>query len=170
MSKIYSVIPSLLLLVSATLCAAEEATTQRANTYNEIGYLPLTIHLSNNVKFVPKLARYTLGKNLTEHLDLEGMLGATIDNDTDVRATIGGVFVKPKMSISEDSTLFMRFGPTRTLLDGRASGSPTRIAYGLGFQTQISDNLYWQVDYMHYGSPNSHQSAKGGSISLGMNF
>lgn len=158
------------LLFAANALYANENFPPNEDFYNEIGYLPLAIHLPYNVTLKPQLVRYVLGVRFKENLDFEGIVGATTDSDKNVRATIGGLFIKPKMSISEDSTVFMRFGPTRTSLDGRASGSLTRIAYGLGFQTRISDNLYWQVDHMHYGSSNSSQSVKGVSTSLGMTF
>lgn len=162
-------IATALLFISSALYASETITDGKSS-YGEIGYLPLAVHFPYNVTLKPKLVRYVLGVNFNEHLDLEGMVGATTDSDKSVRATIVGLFMKPKMAITEDSTIFLRFGSTRTLLDGRASGSLTRIAHGFGFQTKIGDNLYWQVDYMHYGSNDAYKSVRGGTISLGMTF
>lgn len=158
-----------LLFISSALYASETITDEK-NFYSEIGYLPLTVHFPYNVTLEPKLVRYVFGVKLHEHLDLEGIVGATTDSDNSVRANIGGIFMRPKVAMTEDSTVFLRFGPARTSLDGRASGSLTRIAYGFGFQTKIGDNLYWQVDYMHYGSNEAHKIVRGGTISLGMTF
>lgn len=168
-SRNQTIIAAVLLFASGVVSANEPAYQMR-ETYIEAGYLPLAIHFPYNVKLEPKLLRFTLGANFNEYLALEGMVGATTDSDKSVRSTIGGLFIKPKVTITEDSTVFMRVGPARTSLYGSASGSLTRLAYGFGLQTKISDNLHLQVDYMHYGSDNSYKSVRGGTISLGMTY
>lgn len=163
------IIAALLLFASSVLYANENDSGNR-DFYGDIGYLPLVVHLPYNVKLEPQLARYVLGLRLKENLDFEGMVGATTDGDKSVRATIGGLYMKPKLAITQSTTFFMRIGANRTLLDERASGSLTRLAYGYGLQTKIDDNLYCQVDYMHFGSTNSQRSVQGATISLGVIF
>jgi opacity protein-like surface antigen len=169
------------LIALFSLCAASTAIadsyTKDSAYYAQVGYTPLSVS-DENSKYKPKLARFTVGKDIHENLSVEAMYAATVSKDNQQDSNISssgyGVFLKPKVEIAKDTELFGRIGWFKSTLKATsgdlsetASGSDT--SYGLGVQTKFTDSLYGQVDYMNYYHKNGVTS-KAVSFSIGTRF
>jgi opacity protein-like surface antigen len=82
-----------------------------------------------------------------------------------------GLFLKPKMALTENTEVFARAGVMRTeiIASPRGSHTGTDVAYGLGIQTNFTKSVYGQLDYMHSYDRDS-VAAKGYTLSLGTRF
>ena len=169
------------LLALLTLLAVGAASAQSMNKdsgyYGEIGYTPISIG-GDGVTFKPKLARFTVGKDIHENLSVEGMYGTTVSKDSiqgvDVSASAYGIFLKPKMELAKDTEVFARVGWVHseikgTWAGGSGSSSGSDAGYGLGIQTKFTKDVYGQLDYMNYYDKNGTTS-KGFTVSIGARF
>ncbi len=166
-----------LLAVLAAGAASAQSMSEDSGYYGEIGYTPISIS-GGGLTFKPKLARFTVGKDINENLSVEGMYGATVSKDNyqgvDVSASAYGIFLKPKIEVSKDTEVFARVGWVKsdikgTWTGGSASSSGSDVSYGLGVQTKFTKDVYGQVDYMNYYDKNGTTS-KGFTVSVGTGF
>lgn len=164
-----------------TVLAAGVASAQSINNdssyYGEIGFTPISIK-GDGVTFKPKLARFTIGKDIHENLSVEGMYGVTFSKDNyqgvEVSANAYGVFLKPKVEFAKDTELFARLGWVHSEIKatgngGADSSSGSDASYGLGIQTKFTKDFYGQFDYMNYYNKNGITS-KGLTVSVGSRF
>lgn len=147
--------------------------------YGEVGYLALNLKNRNNgFDATPNLAQVTFGKEIDKNLSAEGSYAFTVSKDSSVvsgtnytaKASAFGVSLKPKMEITKDVEAFARIGAIHSkYVDEASSVSKTKLAYGIGIQTQFTKDVYGQVDYMNYYKQDG-LSAKGFTISVGTRF
>ena len=166
-----------LLAVLATGAVSAQSMTKDSGYYGEIGYTALSINF-DRFTFKPKLARFTVGKDINENLSVEGIYGATVSEDSyqsaDISASAYGIFLKPKMEVAKDTELFARVGLVKSEIKASASGisassSGSDTSYGLGVQTKFTKDIFGQVDYINYYSKNGI-TAKGFTVSVGTRF
>ena len=166
-----------LLAVLAAGTASAQSMSKDSGYYGEIGYTPISIS-GGGLTFKPKLARFTVGKDINENLSVEGMYSATVSKDSyqgvDISASEYGIFLKPKMEIAKDTEVFARIGWVKsdikgTWAGGSASSSGSDASYGLGVQTKFTKDVYGQVDYVNYYDKNGTTS-KGFTFSVGTRF
>ena len=119
-----------------------------------------------------------VGVNVHDNLSVEGMAAVTVVSDTyqnaDISANAWGVFLKPKLQVTQDTQVFARAGYVSSELKASvsnyaASTSGSDVGYGLGGQTQITSKVYGQIDYMNYYNKNGF-AAKGFTVSVGARF
>lgn len=169
-----------LIAVLATGTASAQS-MKNSGYYGEIGYLNLKIKDSVST-IAPKLARFVVGKELNENLSVEGVAAVTVSKDSwsgsgfsgTLSGKTYGVYAKPKVEITQGTEVFGRAGIAHTSWKddtsvGSFSDSTTKVAYGLGIQTQFTKDLYGQVDYMNYGKKEAWK-ANGFTVSIGARF
>ncbi len=168
---------TLLALLAAGTASAQSMSNQ--GYYGEVGYTALHIKNDNNgFAITPKLARLTVGKELDKNLAVEGTYAFTTSKDSGVvggvtytgKESFYGAYLKPKMEIAKDVEAFARIGALHTKYeDETGSLSKTKLSYGIGVQTQLTKDVYGQVDYMSYYKQDG-MTAKGFTVSVGTRF
>jgi Outer membrane protein beta-barrel domain len=171
MKTISRVLAALILVATAGVASAQmkHKAPMESGYYGEVGYLPL--RFSDQGSVTPDLARLVIGKDIDKNLSIEGMVGATVSKDSGVSGNTFGLFAKPKMDVSKDTQIFARIGLARTTVkaeDGYMNAQ-TKVAYGIGAQTQINKDVYGQVDYINYMNKDG-LSARGLTFSVGSRF
>ena len=165
MKTISRVLASLVLVATAGIASAQ---TAAKDFYVEGGLLGLKFKANNTVD-TPKLARFIVGKDISSNLAVEAMGAFTVEKADGLSANELGVFAKPKMLISKDTNAFIRVGAARTGAGGSGSGHITRAAYGFGVETQLTKDVYGQIDYMHYAK-SGDLNVRGFTVSVGTRF
>jgi outer membrane autotransporter protein len=162
----------LLILVLLAVGASVHAQTQKpANPwYGELAYAPVKIKQVDATDGTAKNLRGIVGYELNPNVALEGLLSlgvgdasATVSGDpVDTRVNrVVGLYVKPKVAVSQDIEFFARLGYARTKVTstltatGEAeSESASDVSYGLGASYRINDRWSAVVDYMRYPDKN----------------
>jgi opacity protein-like surface antigen len=176
----YALLALLTVLAAGSACA--QSMNKDSGYYGELGYTALKFD-DGYTKLTPKLARFVIGNNIHQNLDLEAMASFTVSKDTwkegtdsgELTGKAFGVYAKPKFEVVKDLEIFGRIGVSRTSWKsnstsaGNNSDSFTKLAYGAGIQTQFTKNVYGQLDYMKLGKSNE-VSAKGFTVSVGARF
>ena len=161
----------------AVLCVTgAQAQSRMADTvyYGEIGYSAVDVTGSGGGA-TPETLRFLLGTDLNKGMGLEALYITTTSKDSrpgyDASVRGFGIFLKPKMALTESTEVFARVGAMRAEITGGTGGSHTGtdFAYGLGIQTNFTKTVYGQVDYMHSYEKDG-VSAKGYTLSLGTRF
>ena len=126
----------------------------------------------------------TLGKNMSENYALEGVFAtgmseaSTAGNTVNIKLSSSyGLYVKPKMMISDSIELFARVGyfnakpnltiPSDTTQNQSYSG--TALSYGLGASMKIVNNIYGNLDWMQMYKKDGID-IKGMGLSVGYKF
>jgi hypothetical protein len=165
------------LLAWAAGSASAQSTNKDTDYYGELGYLPLSINVGS-ISLKPKLARFTVGKNVHQNLAVEATYADTVSKadyyGLDISSHGYGVALKPKMTIANDTEVFARLGWSHSEIKaahagGSATNSGSKTTYGLGIQTAFSKDFYGQLDYMNYYRKDDI-TAKGWTVSVGMRF
>lgn len=150
--------------------------------YGELGWASIT-YKESGYKLQPSMVRALVGTELNPNLNVEGMLGFGVSDDTvniqGVRVTgqinnAWGIFLKPKASIAPNLELFGRVGYVKTKVTASVPGyaiSDTGgdIAYGAGLSYKISETTSLNADYMSYYNKDAVK-ATGFTIGLGLRF
>jgi hypothetical protein len=175
------------LLIGITFIACASFSSADSIPYGEFAYLPFSYNETvNGTTFSASggtAARGIIGVDLVESLALEAMFASglsmakTTDNTANVSLDrIYGFYVKPKVNIGENATLFARMGFTlvtgsTTISSSSFSDSTTNssISYGIGMSYKLSDILSVNVDYMNYYNTNS-SNATGLALGIGFRF
>ena len=165
MKTISRVLVSLVLVATAGIASAQ---TAAKDFYVEGGLLGLKFK-DNTSSYTPKLARFIVGKDISSNLAVEAMGAFTVDKSDGLSANELGVFVKPKMLVAKDTNAFIRVGVARTGYSFDQSGHFTRAAFGFGVETQLTKDVYGQVDYMHYAK-DGDLNVRGFTVSVGTRF
>jgi len=153
--------------------------------YIELGYTSAQY----NTDEVPGLSnsnqlRITLGKNISENYAIEGVYANGMSDSSNAGNTVNvrlassyGLYVKPKMDISDVFELFARVGyfnykangtvPSDTTQNSSASG--TSLSYGLGASMKIANNIYGNLDWMQVYKKEG-TDIKGMGLSIGYKF
>jgi len=156
---------------SGAAAVTTDPVTKPADTgfYAEAGILGLQFKEGNNTD-TPKLGRFVLGYDMRKNLSLEGIASFNIQRDDGVAGKTIGFFMKPKKQFGNGSEVFARLGLSDVQRDyAGQNDSAIRVAYGLGFSTYLTRDVYGQVDYMHYGHVESVK-ASGLTFSIGTRF
>jgi hypothetical protein len=131
----------------------------------------------------------TLGKNMSENYALEGVFatGMSDSSSNALASTAGtvnvklttsyGLYVKPKLNISNSVELFARVGyfnsksnftvPNFPALNTENTG--TSPSYGLGASMKITDAIYGSLDWMQWYKKDG-ADIKGIGLSVGYKF
>jgi hypothetical protein len=164
------------LAVLTVTTASAQSMNMGSGYYGEIGYLALKFKDDvGGGSTTPKLARFVVGKELDKNLSVEGMYANTVSKDSDnsgvsYKGETYGAYLKPKTEVVAGTEVFARLGVARTTISGNGTdGSATKLAYGIGIQTQFTKDVYGQVDYMDLGKKGD-ASAKGFTVSVGTRF
>jgi hypothetical protein len=168
MKTISRVLASLILVATASLACAQVKAPANNGYYAEAGLLGLKFKDSTDSS-TPKLARFVVGKDINASLAVEAMGALTIDKADGLSANELAVFAKPKFLINKDTNAFIRVGAARTGAGGTGDGHITRAAYGFGVETQLTKDVYGQVDYMHYAK-SGDLNVRGFTLSVGTRF
>ena len=162
----------------AVLCAsgaqAQSRTSADNGYYAEIGYSPIDVSGAGGTA-TPDTLRFLIGNELNKNLAVEAFYITTTSKDSreSYNASISGfgMYLKPKMALSESTEVFARLGFMRADITAAANGSHTGtdLAYGLGVQTNFTKSVYGQLDYMN-SYDRSGVSAKGYTLSLGTRY
>jgi hypothetical protein len=170
-----------LFAVLAASTASAQSMNKNSGYYGEVGYSVIKFD-DGDTSTAPKLVRFVVGTSINANLDVEGTVALT-GSKGDVKDTTEngklsakhiGFFAKPKMEIAKDTEVFGRIGISYTSWKSNnsvseSSDSFTKLAYGIGIQTQFTKDVYGQVDYMDLGKKDG-VSAKGFTISVGIRF
>ena len=128
----------------------------------------------------------TLGKNMAENYAIEGIYASGMGDSTttapgttvNVKLTSSyGLFLKPKMMVSDAVELFARVGyfnakaslsvPAAPALNTDSSG--TSLSYGMGASMKITDAIYGSLDWMQWYKKDG-ADIKGMGLSIGYKF
>ena len=128
----------------------------------EFGYLYLKASAEGG-SIDANLGRAVVGYRVNPALEIEGMLGMSLDatkfgSAGDVRVTQSvGLFIKPGVDLAPGWRAYARVGSLNSRLElestagDKASASKSTTAYGVGLSYKLNDQ--WSVvgDYMRYG-------------------
>lgn len=175
----YALVTLFAVLAAGTVSA--QSMSKSSGYYGEVGYAA-TKFSSEGVSTTPKLVRLVVGTNINANLDIEGTAALTASkgeykDDRDIHklsATNYGIYAKPKFDVAQDTEIFGRIGLSHTSYKDKyaaseGSDSFTKLAYGIGIQTQFTKDVYGQVDYMNLGKKEG-VSVKGFTLSVGTRF
>lgn len=174
MKKLQLIAITTLAVLCATGAQAQSRTSADNGYYAEIGYSPVDVSGAGGTA-TPDALRFLIGNELNKNLALEAFYMTTTSKDSRVgyNASISGfgMYLKPKMALSESTEVFARLGFMRADITASANGSHTGtdMAYGLGVQTNFTKSVYGQLDYMN-SYDRSGISAKGYTLSLGTRY
>ena len=174
MKKIHIIATAALALLSITNVQAQSRNNMDNGYYGEVGYSPVDVSGTGG-SATPHALRFVLGNEVNKNLGVEAMYSTNISKDSrqgyEASYSGFGVFLKPKIALSESTEMFARVGVLRADITASTNGSHTGtdFAYGLGIQTNLSKSMYGQLDYMHSYDRDS-VAAKGYTLSLGMRF
>jgi hypothetical protein len=167
-----------ILSVAALLATAAAA---QAQVYVEGGVAPLTLKDSEApvLKAKPTVLTGVVGYEINPNLAVEGFLGLGLNKSsvteggvsTGIEAKISnsyGIFLKPKVMVSNEVELFARLGYAKSTLKMSYRGesesqSEGSFAYGLGGNYYLSKQTYVTASYMNLYS-------KDGTKATGLNF
>ncbi len=156
------------ILVFLAAGASVHAQTQKpANPwYGELAYAPVKIKQVDATDGTAKNLRGIVGYELHPNVAIEGLLSlgvedaaSTVSGDlTDTRVDrVVGLYLKPKVAVSQDIELFARLGYVRTkvtsslrLTGTTESESASDASYGFGASYRINERWSAVVDYMRY--------------------
>jgi opacity protein-like surface antigen len=156
---------SILVLLAMGVSAHAQTQTPANPWYGELAYAPVKIKEAGATDGTAKNLRGILGYELHPNVALEGLLSlgvgdasVTVNGDpVDTRVNrVVGLYVKPKVAVSQDIELFARLGYARTKITSTSStgdsgsGSESDMSYGLGAAYRINDRWSAVVDYMRY--------------------
>ncbi len=159
------------------------AGAQAQGLYAEVGYSGLKAK-ANGFTVKPDAMRFVLGYEVNEFLAAEGILGLGLSDSSvntgtsTVTAKVKnsfGLFLKPRVKVSENVELFGRVGWARSKMaasstSGNAgSRSATDFAYGMGLSYQLNPTWSLNADYMNYFSKQGLK-VHGYTIGVGMKF
>ena len=150
--------------------------------YTEVGYTSVT-YKEAGYTLKPSALRGIIGYEINPNFAAEAMLGFGVaDSSVVIRGvnvnfsigTMAGVYVKPKVSISDGVELFGRFGYAKSGGKASVSGyslttSGTDTSYGGGMKIKMSNNTDAVIDYMSYYDKNG-ATATGITFGLGFKF
>jgi hypothetical protein len=164
-----------LLFWVVAICNSSYAQDQNTTEYNkaiygEIGYLPLTVRFENGAFIKPELVNLKLGVKFNENLSLEGIAATTVKENRGASVDMIGMFLKPKISLTERTEVFALTGLTHLRAGGTAYGSSTRGSLGAGIQTKFNQRQYLQLNYMRYATGKGREVVQGFNLSLGTSF
>ena len=173
-----------ILSVSALLATAAVA---QAQVYVEGGVAPLTLKDNEApvLKAKPTVLTGIVGYEINPNVAVEGFLGLGLNKSsvtlggasTNVDAKISssyGVFLKPKVMVSNEVELFARLGYAKSTLklstrgesESQTEGS---FAYGLGGNYYLNKQTYLTASYMNLYSKEGTK-ATGFNFGVGYNF
>jgi len=173
MKKLHLIAAATLAVVCATGAQAQSRMTDNGY-YGEIGYSSVDVTGAGGGA-TPETLRFLIGTELNKGLGLEALYITTTSKDGrvgyDASVSGFGIFLKPKMALTESTEVFARIGAMSAEITAATGGSHTGtdVAYGLGIQTNFSKTVYGQLDYMH-SYDRDNVSAKGYTLSLGTRF
>lgn len=172
-----------LMAVLAAGTASAQSMHKNSGYYGELGYTTMEFEESGTTNPKPGLARVVVGKDINENLSIEGMAAFTVSKGAwssatatgELSARTYGVFAKPKVVVAPDTEIFVRVGLANTSWNSdRSNGastddSRTQLVYGAGVQTQLTKDIYGQIDYIAH-STKDDWTAKGFTVSVGTRF
>lgn len=174
MKKIHLIAIVSLAILSATGVQAQSRTAADNGYYGEVGYSPVDVSGAGGGAS-PHAIRFLIGTELNKNLGLEATYTTTYSKDSrlgyDASFSGMGIFLKPKMALTESTEVFARVGAVRADITASTGGSHTGtdMAYGLGIQTNFTKTVYGQLDYMQSYDRDS-VAAKGYTLSVGTRF
>lgn len=165
---------AVLAMLSITGAQAQSRTSADNGYYGEIGYSPVDVSGGGGTA-TPKALRFLIGNEINKNLGIEATYTTSVSKDSrigyDGSFSGLGIFLKPKMALSESTEVFARVGFMHADITASNAGSHTGtdMAYGLGIQTNFTKSVYGQLDYMNSYDRDS-VSAKGYTLSIGTRF
>ncbi len=175
----HALVTLLALLAAGTVSA--QSMNKDSGYYGEVGYSAIKFS-SEGASTTPKLVRLVVGRNINPNLDVEGTAAFTASkgeyndgqDNRKLSANHYGIYAKPKFEMAQDTEVFGRIGISRISVKDKTSAredsdSFTKLAYGIGIQTQLTKDVYGQVDYMNLGKKEG-VSVKGFTFSIGTRF
>ena len=192
MKKLTSTVLLVTGLTAGTITHAQTVPTAN-KWYTEVGYLSAR-HTAGGFDFDANGLRVTLGKEVTPGLAVEGFLVPGTSTGTGsitydgVKAnyegklkSMYGIYVKPRMKITESAEIFGRLGFAGTSRDvlvvnstnpadrARVSDSGSDVSYGVGSSIKLTESLSVTLDYMSYYGKSSIK-INGYTVGLGYRF
>ncbi len=138
--------------------------------YGEVGYIPLTVRFANGTYIEPELFNLKFGMTLNKNLSIEGMAATTIERNRNADIDLLGVFIKPKIELSENTEVFALTGITHIRAGGTVFGASNRASLGAGIQRKIGEHQYLQLNYMRYATGRDREVVQGFNLSFGTAF
>lgn len=173
-------------LCALALMSACSAFAQNANAekyYLEAGYTQLKITDPAIPDTKPAMARFFIGMNVHPNVAVEGMVAfnAKSDNIRVSGVNVGvkvdnayGLFLKPKVQVTEGLTAFARVGYVKSKVAASigpisVSDSDDSLAYGAGISYKLSQTVSLNFDYTSYYNKDGTK-VKGTTLGLGYAF
>jgi len=179
-------------IVALSVALACTGAFAQSKAKNDSAYIELGYNSGQyNITELPGLSNanhllITLGKNMSQNYALEGVYanGMSDATTTSVGTTVNvrlassyGLYVKPKLAISDSIEMFARVGyfnfkanstvPASPASNDSASG--TSLSYGLGASMKIVNNIYGNLDWMQMYKKDGID-IKGMGLSVGYKF
>jgi opacity protein-like surface antigen len=186
MSKTASVA---ILMVAIATSAMAQSTAKKDALYGELGYTTFNYsEYYSNATYTWSSGtayRVIIGADLDDSVAIEGLYASglssgalTISGYSTYLAlnSTYGFYVKPKLKVNENATLFARVGYaqskgtlTAPSLNYSSTLSNSSLSYGLGASYKINDSMSVNGDYMVYYNNNS-AFVNGMTIGIGYRF
>jgi len=165
----------------AIAALATGAVAAHAQLYGEFGYVDLRDKFTlAGTEYKPHLGALnaTIGYGVHPNLAVEGMLAAGVKDDTvagintELKHSVG-LFLKPRIMLSQEFELFGRVGYAESKIKGRrgntADESSSDWAYGLGANYYFNPTSYGTLSYMRLYDKDG-EKINGLTLGVGMRF
>ncbi|MBZ8142680.1 hypothetical protein CLD22_22635 [Rubrivivax gelatinosus] len=145
-------------------CGAAQAQTNASPIYGEISYLMMSAD-APSAAFDLAAVRGFLGYEVHPNIALEAMFAIGVADDRVgpafdyVRLKLEnsyGLYIKPKVNVTEKLELFARVGYAESKFKatrrgyGSSTDSDGDVSFGVGLKYTFAKNTYGAVDYMRY--------------------
>ena len=177
-------------IVALSVALACTGAFAQSKAKNDSAYIELGYNSGQyNITELPGLSNanhllITLGKNMSQNYALEGVYANGMSDASTAGSTVNvrlassyGLYVKPKLAISDSIEMFARVGyfnfkanstvPASPASNDSASG--TSLSYGLGASMKIVNNIYGNLDWMQMYKKDGID-IKGMGLSVGYKF
>ncbi len=168
--------------LSVTAVLATAAVAAQAQVYVEGAFSAMT-YKDGSVSLNPYAFSGVLGYEVSPNLAVEGLLSVGVKDDSiteqGYKVNVGlsnamGVFLKPKVMLSNEFEVFGRVGYAQTKMkfsstDGSAKDAGSAFAYGLGANYYLDKTTYVTASYINLYDKNK-QKINGFNIGVGYKF
>lgn len=165
---------SLLVVVNTTSAIAQDSNKSDSGIFVQVGVATLNYHYDNTYTY-DLGTTYALygGFNINQYLAIEALYGTASTSTYSTTLNFGGLYIKPKLPLTENFELFGRIGSNRMTISNNynSSTSNTYKSYGGGITAYIDSEkkYYLSAEYMVWAE-SGLEKLTGTSIAFGARF
>lgn len=159
-------------LAAITMNCAFAQSTDEKGAYIQIGSSQINVSSGQYVYNAGSTIPVYLGYDFNKNLAIEYMHASSSTADYSTTLTFNGIYVKPKLPLSETTELFARIGSTNSTVStsyGYVSEASASIGVGITAYFTTDKKNYFSLDWNQWYS-RSGWTLSGAGLSIGHKF